>query len=181
MKTLLIMLSLSILQSSLATETDHIKSLKEISTNMIKSQGTDFSAVDREKVINSLYEQIRPNIKITKKNIPKDEIEKKTKEFITMAYYPALVQSYIRVYEKMTKAKASIQDCKKASYFKFSEDIKATLCLKRFNTQEIEVYYLTSFNKSSPKLNASFTFNKKELIGINMHKKDGVEFTIKGL
>lgn len=181
MKTLLITLSLSILQSSLGDELNHYESLKAISTSMIKSQGTDFKAVDRKEVIKSLYEQIRPNIKNTKKNISKNEINTKTKEYITIAYYPALVRNYIQIYKKMRKSKATILDCKKASYFKFSKDMKATLCVKRFNTQEIEVNYQTAYNNSTPKLNASFIFNNKELIKIDMHKGDDVKFTIRDL
>ena len=181
MRNLLVFLSVLIFQLAFGSSSNQFIFLKKVSDMIIKSSQGNFQAVNQEAVIESLYRQIRPKVKISKINLSEQEVDKIVIKYIESTYYPVLVQNYIMIYRSMKKSKADILKCEKASYFESSQNILATLCVEENSVHKTLVNYKTILKKSDPKVNVSFIFNQVSMVGIDLRKGHDVKFSIRDL
>jgi glutamate synthase domain-containing protein 2 len=166
------------------TEEQIIKNISAISEKLT-SETKNSNSFNKTAILKHLYEQIRPNVELTRKGVTNAEINTKTMQYVEAAYYPALTKNYIDLYNAMKKGNVNLTVCNNKDTVQpfMLRSLKATLCVKKSigdNSWNV-LYSAYDETKAVFKDTAKFIFSSDEMIGIDMLQADDVKYRISGL
>ena len=141
-------------------------------------------SVDHDSVVNSLYKQIRPRAKITKKNLGSEEIDKKVRTYVIEKYAPALIENYSHLYSKLKEEKKDFSSCNTPESIDSGKDVLISLCVEQSNNS-IQVLYMTNGYGRGWSKSVVFIFkmtgNTLLLSAIELQLKEGVKTHVEGI
>ena len=155
------------------SETAVLERIESASNKLLKTPHLLSSKyIDKKFIVDSIYKSFRPYIKITNKNLSKEEIDKRTRKYIENSYFPVLVKNYTQIYEDVIDDGNTITFCNNKTFSNLGEDsvVSISLCVDSVIEDKISVnYYSKHQEKEKMNLTGTFTFSNTEspvLIGI---------------
>jgi DNA-binding protein Fis len=146
------------------------------SSNKITTADDLFSSkyIDIESITDSIYDQLRPKVKITRLELSKSEIDNKTRAYIQSTYVPALVKNYIQLYESIKASGNTITTCNDKLFSPMSKgsNLHISLCVSKIELNKSYVKYFSKLTNQPEKETVEFVFkNTREpiLISVMMH------------
>ena len=124
------------------------------------SRNLDVS-VNYKSVTESLYEQIRPRVHITKPELTPKEIDSIVRDYVSKKYTPALIHTYKVVYAEFMENHDKFDNCDSLGESTNKEVVLKSLCLV-INKSIVEVRYFTNGYAMGWKLTAVFKFRKAQ-------------------
>ncbi|MDO6568169.1 hypothetical protein Q4561_13940 [Alteromonas sp. 1_MG-2023] len=163
--------------ASLAIDDNTITKLYDSSENIDNT-------INRESVVESLYQQIRPRANITNKSLSQKQVDSKVRLYISDKYLPALVMNYQQIYFQLRASEGQFTSCDNATPINYDDDILKMLCLNE-NDSHMEVVYMTNGYSQGWKTSATYGFtidnDEYELTFINLYLKEGVSAYVEGI
>jgi hypothetical protein len=139
---------------------------------------------NRERITESLYNQIRPRANVTNKQLSEKQVDEKVREYVAEKYAPALVGNYSTIYGELQSQKKSFSSCEDIAPIKEKEDILKALCLRELEGS-IKVQYMTNGYGKGWSETAGFVFTsiagKLQLVAIELYLKEGATAYVEGI
>lgn len=155
-----------------------------LATALMRASDSLESHVDHESVTQSLYEQLRPRAKVTRKDLTKRQIDQRVREYVARKYVPALVGNYAHLYAQMRNAGHSFSDCARPRPIDVGDEILKCLCV-RGNPQAVQVKYMTRGHSKAWEDVVIFEFSKVtteyHLTGIDLGMSKGQQAYVDGI
>jgi len=116
--------------------------------------------IDIESITDSIYEQFRHKVKITRLELSKSEIDNKTRAYIQSTYVPALVKNYIQLYENIKASGNTITTCNDKLFSPMSEGatLQISLCVFETKLNKLHVEYFSKLTNKPEKTTVEFVF-----------------------
>lgn len=138
-----------------------------------------------ESITEHLYARARPHVRPSDPQMPREEVDRITRDYLREKYVRVLLDNYVLLYQRMRSGGAEFAPCGKPLYFRVSTGFRATLCLAAAHKSGAEIKYITDASAGEPKHAATFVFARVggefQMTKIELALPGDTQFRIEGL